>query len=86
MLGGDEMGRTQGGNDNTYGQDNDISWFHGDTVDQDLLAFTTRLIDLRKSSPALRPTVVPLRTRRRCHRLGGRSALRWARVRPRGLG
>ena len=55
ILGGDEMGRTQGGNNNAYCQDNDISWFHWDTVDQDLLAFTTHLVALRKQHPALRP-------------------------------
>ncbi len=30
ILGGDEIGRTQGGNNNAYCQDNEISWFHWD--------------------------------------------------------
>jgi isoamylase len=55
VLGGDEMGRTQGGNNNAYCQDNEISWFHWDTVDRELLAFTTELVTLRREHPALRP-------------------------------
>ena len=55
ILGGDELGRTQGGNNNAYCQDNEISWFHWDSVDVDLLAFTRSLISLRKVNPALRP-------------------------------
>jgi isoamylase len=56
MLGGDEFGRTQKGNNNAYCQDSDISWFDwklGDDAN-DLLAFTKRLIKLRQSYPALR--------------------------------
>ncbi|RUR02994.1 glycogen debranching protein GlgX [Labedella endophytica] len=56
MLGGDEIGRSQGGNNNAYCQDNEISWFDWENADHDLLAFTTSLIELRRSSPALRPT------------------------------
>jgi isoamylase len=55
ILGGDEIGRTQGGNNNAYCQDNDISWYHWDTSDRDLFAFTQELIRLRKENPALRP-------------------------------
>ena len=55
ILGGDEMGRTQGGNNNAYCQDNEISWFHWDEIDEELLEFTTTLIRLRKDNPALRP-------------------------------
>src|SRR6195952_1951671 len=55
ILGGDEIGRTQGGNNNAYCQDNDISWYHWDTIDGDLFAFTQELIRLRKENPALRP-------------------------------
>jgi isoamylase len=55
LLGGDELGRTQGGNNNAYCQDNEISWFHWDTIDRDLLDFTTSLIGLRAAHPALRP-------------------------------
>jgi isoamylase len=49
------MGRTQGGNNNAYCQDNDISWFHWDAVDTDLLDFAKTLIRLRRENPALRP-------------------------------
>jgi len=56
LLGGDEFGRTQRGNNNAYCQDSDISWFDwnlgGDG--NDLLAFTKHLIKLRQSYPALR--------------------------------
>jgi glycogen operon protein len=56
LLGGDEFGRTQHGNNNAYCQDSDISWFDwnlgGDG--NDLLAFTKHLIKLRQSYPALR--------------------------------
>lgn len=55
LLGGDEMGRTQGGNDNAYCQDNELSWFDWAAVDRDLLEFTRTLIGLRRSHPALTP-------------------------------
>jgi isoamylase len=55
LLGGDEIGRTQGGNNNAYAQDNEISWYDWANVDADLLAFTTSLIELRAENPALRP-------------------------------
>ncbi|PPF45462.1 glycogen debranching enzyme GlgX [Pseudoclavibacter sp. AY1F1] len=55
ILGGDELGRTQGGNNNAYCQDNNISWFDWEAVDADLLEFTRRLISLRAANPALRP-------------------------------
>jgi isoamylase len=52
LLGGDEIGRTQQGNDNAYCQDNDISWFDWENADEDLLVFTQRLISFRKEHPA----------------------------------
>jgi isoamylase len=55
ILGGDELGRTQGGNNNAYCQDNETSWYCWDTADLDLLNFTTELIALRRENPALRP-------------------------------
>jgi glycogen operon protein len=55
ILGGDEIGRTQGGNNNAFCQDNDISWFDWDAVDTDLKTFVTHLITLRRENPALRP-------------------------------
>ncbi|QIZ97507.1 glycogen debranching protein GlgX [Leifsonia sp. PS1209] len=55
VLGGDELGRTQQGNNNAYCQDNEISWFHWDDADTELRDFTTALIRLRRAEPALRP-------------------------------
>ncbi len=54
ILGGDELGRTQGGNNNTYCQDNPVSWFDWDGADTGLTAYTRRLIALRRAHPALR--------------------------------
>ena len=54
LLGGDEMGRTQRGNNNAYCQDSDISWYDWARRDEALLAFTTSLIRLRQSLPVLR--------------------------------
>ncbi len=54
LLGGDEMGRTQRGNNNAYCQDNEISWFDWDHQDGELVAFTQRLISLRRSHPVFR--------------------------------
>jgi glycogen operon protein len=54
LLGGDEMGRTQQGNNNAYCQDNEISWFDWENADRSLLDFTTKLVHLRREHPALR--------------------------------
>ena len=54
LLGGDEMARTQGGNNNAYCQDNEISWFDWEHQDGELLAFTQRVIDFRKRHPVFR--------------------------------
>jgi isoamylase len=54
LLGGDEISRTQQGNNNAYCQDNEISWFHWTEADPDLLEFTTSLIQLRKDHPVFR--------------------------------
>jgi isoamylase len=51
---GDELGRTQRGNNNVYCQDNEISWVHWDEVDEDLLAFTRTLLQLRAGHPVFR--------------------------------
>jgi glycogen operon protein len=56
ILGGDEWGRSQGGNNNAWCQDNEISWFEWESVDPDLLEFTQRLIDLRLRHPVFRRT------------------------------
>jgi glycogen operon protein len=54
LLGGDEMGRTQRGNNNGYCQDNELSWFDWEHVDEDLLDFTRGLINLRMEHPIFR--------------------------------
>ncbi|UGS37562.1 glycogen debranching protein GlgX [Capillimicrobium parvum] len=58
LLGGDEFGRTQGGNNNAWCQDSEISWFDWDLAERnhDLTAFTRRLIRLRREHPAFRRT------------------------------
>jgi glycogen operon protein len=54
LLAGDELGRTQRGNNNGYCQDNEISWLDWAGADADLLAFTRQLIALRRAHPVLR--------------------------------
>jgi len=57
LLGGDEFGRTQNGNNNAYCQDNELSWFHWEKQDEKqnaLLEFTRRLIQLRRQHPVFR--------------------------------
>ena len=53
---GDEMGRTQAGNNNVYCQDNELSWVNWNlnATQQDLLHFTRKVIKLRKDHPVLR--------------------------------
>jgi isoamylase len=54
LLGGDERGRTQQGNNNAYCQDNEITWFDWSSADAELLGFTRRLLALRKEHPVFR--------------------------------
>jgi isoamylase len=54
LLGGDEIGRTQQGNNNAYCQDNEITWFDWSTVDGKLLQFTKDVIALRRRHRAFR--------------------------------
>jgi glycogen operon protein len=54
LLGGDEIGRTQGGNNNAYCQDNEVSWYDWSNVDVELLNFTRRLIRLLLHHPTFR--------------------------------
>lgn len=56
LGGGDEMGRTQLGNNNAYCQDNEVSWtdWSLDADARELLAFTARMIQLRMAEPVLR--------------------------------
>ena len=56
LLGGDELGRTQRGNNNAYNQDNDLSWFDWRSADADLIDYTSWLIRLRAQYPQLRRT------------------------------
>jgi len=55
LSGGDEMGRTQRGNNNAYCQDNDISWTNWELGPEEdaFLDFTRRLVHLRQSEPVL---------------------------------
>jgi glycogen operon protein len=52
LLGGDEIGRTQLGNNNAYCQDNEVSWIDWEAADRDLLEFTRRLVHLRREAHA----------------------------------
>ncbi|GAB3762433.1 glycogen operon protein [Nocardioides ginsengisegetis] len=54
LLHGDELGRTQQGNNNTYAQDSEISWVHWDQVDKPLMEFTSAVLRLRKEHPTFR--------------------------------
>ena len=57
LVGGDEFGRTQNGNNNAYCQDNELSWFHWEKWDENqkaLFEFTRRLIQLRHQHPVFR--------------------------------
>jgi glycogen operon protein len=56
ILAGDEVGRTQQGNNNAYCQDNEISWFDWRLVEQnrDMLRFVKQMIAFRKRHPCLR--------------------------------
>jgi glycogen operon protein len=56
LLAGDEMGRSQQGNNNAYCQDNEISWLDWAHTDAQraLLAFSTRLVALRAAHPVFR--------------------------------
>jgi isoamylase len=55
LVAGDEMGRTQGGNNNAYCQDNELSWvdWNLDARRRALLEFTSRLIHFRHHQPVL---------------------------------
>jgi glycogen operon protein len=54
IVAGDELGRTQKGNNNAYCQDNEISWINWEHADTGLLAFTQKLIHFRKKHPNFR--------------------------------
>ncbi|WP_286820304.1 glycogen debranching protein GlgX [Desulfobacter sp. UBA2225] len=54
LSGGDEIGRTQKGNNNTYCQDNELSWYNWENKDEGLLDFCKKLIQYRRDHPAFR--------------------------------
>ncbi len=54
LLHGDELGRTQQGNNNTYAQDNELSWVHWDQADRPLVEFTAAVSRLRREHPTFR--------------------------------
>jgi isoamylase len=53
LVAGDDIGRTQGGNNNAYCQDNETAWLDWGHIDEGLLDFTQRLIALRAEQPVL---------------------------------
>jgi isoamylase len=54
IVGGDEIGRTQRGNNNAYCQDNELSWFDWENADPVMLAFTRWLVAFRRDHPVFR--------------------------------
>jgi glycogen operon protein len=54
LLAGDELGRTQRGNNNGYCQDNDISWIDWSSADHELILFTGKLLAFRHAHPVFR--------------------------------
>ncbi len=54
LLHGDELGRTQQGNNNTYAQDSELSWVDWESADQPLVEFTSAVVALRREHPIFR--------------------------------
>jgi isoamylase len=54
LLHGDELGRTQLGNNNVYAQDSELSWVDWDAADKGLIEFTAALVRLRREHPTFR--------------------------------
>jgi glycogen operon protein len=54
ITAGDELGRTQGGNNNAYSHDNELSWIDWASADQGLLEFARKLLAIRAAAPVLR--------------------------------
>ncbi|WP_375262117.1 glycogen debranching protein GlgX [Palleronia sp.] len=54
ILAGDELGNSQGGNNNAYCQDNQTSWIDWDSMDAEFHEFTRAMIRFRKTHPILR--------------------------------
>ncbi len=51
LLAGDEMGRSQGGNNNAYCQDNEVSWIDWASIDGPMVVFANRLVQIRRNHP-----------------------------------
>jgi glycogen operon protein len=56
ILHGDELGRTQNGNNNVYAQDSALSWIDWAHADRDLIDFTGEVVRLRRKHPTFRRT------------------------------
>jgi glycogen operon protein len=54
LLGGDELGRTQGGNNNPYAHDDETSWYDWEAAEPGFVDFVRRLVALRRANPVLR--------------------------------
>jgi glycogen operon protein len=54
ILGGDEIGNSQGGNNNAYAQDNPVGWVDWDRADREFLEFCREIIAFRRRHPILR--------------------------------
>ena len=67
ILHGDELGRTQNGNNNTYAQDNEISWVHWDEADKPLVEFTAAVAQAAAGAPDV-PAPPLLHRQHRPHR------------------
>ena len=59
ITAGDELGRTQQGNNNAYCQDNELSWLDWEGADRELLGFTQQLVSIRKQHPLFRRRTYP---------------------------
>jgi glycogen operon protein len=59
LVAGDELGRTQGGNNNAYCQDNETSWLDWEGADRELMQFVIGLVELRKRHPSFRRRTYP---------------------------
>src|SRR5207248_11357758 len=59
LLGGDELGRTQNGNNNAWCQDSELSWFDWENADTELADFVQWLIRFRREHPGVPAGFVP---------------------------
>ena len=59
LTAGDELGRTQQGNNNAYCHDSELSWLDWENTDEALLGFARRLVMLRKQHPLFRRRTYP---------------------------